>query len=181
MMIQALKSRLFKNSNLLQVLVLAISALTFTACEKDETERFYFDAEAQKVKDEGIIRQYFRDNNVDTTAVVKSESGLYYLEVTEGEGEQIMAGDSVEAHYIGRFVNNLIFDSSYNRGRTSTFVVAEGNVIDGWVEGLQMMRVGGEGYLYVPSHLAYGVFGSQNGSIPSNSVLVFNIEILNKK
>lgn len=188
MTLLTLKNKLLKGSSLLQTLLLVVTTLSFTACAEDETERFFFDEEAQKVKDEEAIRKYFRENAVDTTAVVRTQSGLYYLEVTEGEGEEIQEGDTVVAHYIGRYVNNLIFDSSYNRGDASSFVIQESSVengvakqgvIKGWVEGLQLMRVGGEGFLYIPSHLAYGPYG--NSSVPASAVLVFEINVLSKK
>lgn len=179
MTFQTLKNQLFKSSTLFQLLFLFVAVTTFTSCAEDEAEQFYFDVEAQKEKDEQTIRQYFRDNDVDTTVVERTESGLYYLEVTEGEGEQLELGDTVTVHYIGRYTNNLKFDSSYDRGKAYTFLLEDGQVIDGWVEGLQKMRVGGEGYLYIPSYLAYGLYGG--GSVPPNSVLIFNIEVLSKK
>ena len=182
MILQALTTRFFKGIGLFQCLLLVITVVSFTSCAEDEREQFYFDAVAQKEKDEKAIRQYFRDNNVDTTAVERSETGLYYLEVTEGTGEQVQLKDTVTVHYIGRFTNNLKFDSSYDRGRPATFIVrpttlTEEGVIDGWVEGLQKMRIGGEGFLYIPSHLAYGPY-SRN--VPPNSVLVFNVEVKSK-
>lgn len=177
MTLQALKNRFLKGNGLFQSLLLVVTMLAFTSCE-EETEQFYFDKEAQKAKDEATIRKYFRDNNVDTTAVERSESGLYYLEVTEGTGEQIKLGDMVSVHYIGTYTNNLKFDSSYDRGRLFTFLVQNGEVIDGWLEGIQKMRVGGETFLYIPSHLAYGPF-SQN--VPPNAVLIFNIEVKSKQ
>ena len=188
MTLLTLKNKFLKGNGLLQSLLLVVTILSFTSCAEDETERFFFDAEAQKVKDEEAIRKYFRDNDVDTTAVVRTQSGLYYLEVSEGEGEEIQEGNTIEVHYIGRYTNNLIFDSSYNRGKSFVFDVQESSVengvskpgvIKGWVEGLQLMKVGGEGFLYVPSHLAYGPYG--NGSVPPSAVLVFNIEVLSKK
>ncbi|NDK56054.1 FKBP-type peptidyl-prolyl cis-trans isomerase [Pontibacter fetidus] len=180
MTLQALKNQFLKGSSLLQLLFLAVAVFTFSSCEKDNTDMFFFDAEAQKVKDEAIIRQYFRDNDVDTTVVERTASGLYFLEVTEGEGEQVELGDTVSVHYIGRFTNNSKFDSSYDRGKLFTFVVEEEQVIDGWLEGVQKMRVGGEAFLYIPSHLAYGRYGSQP-SVPPNTVLVFDIEVKAKK
>lgn len=188
--LQALTKSFFKSNVLLQRLFLVLTVVSLASCAKDQDDPFYFDVEAQKVKDEETIRKYFRENDVDTTAVQRTESGLYYLEVVEGEGEQIAEGDTIEAHYIGRFTNNLIFDSSYNRGRSASFIVRESKVengvaqqgvIDGWVEGLQKTNVGGEIILYIPSHLAYGPFGNMNGNIPSNAVLVFNVEVLSKK
>ena len=179
MTLQALKSQFLKGSSLFQLLFLAVTVFAFSSCAKDETDQFFFDPEAQKVKDEEIIRQYFRDNDVDTTAVERTASGLYFLEVIEGEGEQVELGDTVSVHYIGRFTDNSKFDSSYDKGKLFNFVVKDEQVIDGWVEGVQKMRVGGEAFLYIPSHLAYGRFG--RGSIPPNAVLVFNIEVKAKR
>lgn len=183
MTLLTLKNKILKGNGLLQSLLLAVIMFSFTSCAEDETDRFFFDEAAQKVKDEEAIRKYFRDNDVDTTAVVRTQSGLYYLEETKGEGEAIKQGDMIEAHYIGRYTNNLIFDSSYQRGDSFVFTVKESDqtsagVIKGWVEGLQLMRVGGEGFLYIPSHLAYGPFG--NGSVPPSAVLVFDIKVLRK-
>ncbi|MBB6611474.1 FKBP-type peptidyl-prolyl cis-trans isomerase [Pontibacter sp. Tf4] len=188
--LHALTKRFFKSNGLLQSLLLVFAVVSITSCAADENDDpFYFDVEAQKAKDEETIRKYFRDNNIDTTAVVRSpESGLYYLDVVVGEGEQVELNDTVTVQYIGKLVNNFIFDSTYDRGRPATFVVrksavvngvAQQGVIDGWVEGLQKMRVGGEAKLFIPSHLAYGPYGS--GSVPGNAVLIFNVEILSKK
>ncbi|MBC5774196.1 FKBP-type peptidyl-prolyl cis-trans isomerase [Pontibacter sp. KCTC 32443] len=177
MTVQALKQRFFKGSSLLQCLLLVITIVSLASCTADE-DPFYFDVEAQKVKDEAIIRQYFRDNNVDTTAVVRTESGLYYLKVSEGEGEEIDLGDSIQVHYIGKYTSNLKFDSSWDKADAFEFRVEDGNVIDGWVEGMQEMKVGGHYFLYVPSYLAYGPYGS--GNVPPNSVLIFDIDVLAK-
>ena len=174
--LHTLKNRFFKSTGLLQCLLLTITIVSLASCAK-ENDQFYFDAEAQKLKDEETIRKYFRDNNVDTTAVVRSNSGLYYLEVIKGEGAPIALNDSISVHYVGKYTTNYIFDSSYNRGKLFNFRVKEGNVINGWIEGIQNMRVGGEGMLYIPSHLAYGPYSS---SVPPNSVLIFDIEVKKK-
>ena len=181
--LHTLKNRFFKSTGLLQCLLLTITIISLASCAKED-DRFYFDAEAQKLKDEETIRKYFRDNNVDTTAVVRSNSGLYYLEVIKGEGAPIAFNDSISVHYVGKYTDNYIFDSSYNRGKLYNFRVkpgtlTEAGVIEGWVEGLQKMREGGEGLLFIPSHLAYGPYPSRGG-IPPNAVLVFDIEVKKK-
>lgn len=177
--LHTLTRRIFKSNNLLQSLLLIFAVASLASCAADKNDPFYFDVEAQKVRDEAAIRQYFRDNNIDTLAVERSESGLYYLNVIEGEGAKIEAGDSVSVHYVGKYLSNIIFDSSYSRAKLLNFVVEKNAVIDGMVEGIQKMNVGGEAILFIPSHLAYGPFGG--GSVPGNTVLIFNLEAISKK
>lgn len=168
-----------KSSNLLKVLLFVIVAVSFSACGDDSDNNFFFDAEAQKQIDEKVIRQYFRNNNVDTTAVERTSSGLYYLEIAPGTGAAIETGDLVEVMYIGKLTNGFKFDSSYDRGNAFTFTVGAQQVIKGWDEGLPLMKVGEEARLFIPSHLGYGLRGS--GSIPPNSVLIFDIKVNRKK
>ena len=106
--------------------------------------------------------------------VVKTESGLMYKVITEGTGAKPSATDSVVAHYRGTLLDGTEFDSSYSRGQPATFGVS--NLIPGWVEALQLMPAGSKWELYIPSSLAYGERG--NGSIPPNSTLVFELELL---
>jgi FKBP-type peptidyl-prolyl cis-trans isomerase len=157
--------------------------VSFSACKEQEFRNPYMQTpeqrEAQKQIDEQVIRKYFRDNNVDTTKVVRTNSGLYHLTVTEGEGNLIKAGQQVAVHYIGKNIFNQTFDSSYPRGNSFSFIVGAGQVIKGWDEGLQLMKVGERANLYIPSYLAYGFMGSS--SIPPNAVLIFEIDVLSAK
>jgi FKBP-type peptidyl-prolyl cis-trans isomerase len=173
-----------KKQKLSTLLVKALSffvvLISFSACKQENTNPYYItpeQIEAQKKFDEETIRKYFRANNVDTTQVVRTNSGLYYLQVKEGEGEKVKAGQQVKVHYIGKDIFGRKFDSSYDRGDGFTFVVGSGQVIQGWDEGLQLMKQGEAAFLYIPSYLGYGYRGSQ--SIAPNSVLVFEIDVLN--
>ncbi len=103
--------------------------------------------------------------------------GLQYLVVTEGTGATPGAGDTVTVNYRGTLVDGTEFDSSYKRGRPASFPV--GGVIRGWTEALQKMKVGSKWKLFIPAELAYGEAGQR--SIPPNSALIFEVELLDTK
>jgi FKBP-type peptidyl-prolyl cis-trans isomerase len=85
-------------------------------------------------------------------------------------------GDTVTVDYVGRLESGTQFDSSYDRGVPFTFTAGAGRVIPGWDQGVPGMRVGGTRRLTIPPNLGYGL--NQVGSIPPNSTLVFEIELL---
>jgi FKBP-type peptidyl-prolyl cis-trans isomerase FklB len=101
-------------------------------------------------------------------------SGLQYKVIREGTGKTPAAEDKVRTHYRGRLINGTEFDSSYKRNKPAEFAVK--GVIKGWTEALQLMKEGGKWELYIPSNLAYAERGRP--SIPPNSTLIFEIELL---
>jgi FKBP-type peptidyl-prolyl cis-trans isomerase len=103
--------------------------------------------------------------------------GLQYTVLTAGTGATPGATDTVTVNYRGTLLDGTEFDSSYKRGQPATFPV--GGVIKGWTEALQKMSVGSKWKLFVPSELAYGENGQR--SIPPNSVLIFEVELLDTK
>jgi FKBP-type peptidyl-prolyl cis-trans isomerase len=95
-----------------------------------------------------------------------------------GTGDGPKAGDNVKVHYTGKLLDGKVFDSSKNGGRPPIdFQVGVGMVIPGWEEGIMLMKKGGKRTLIIPSGLAYGAEGSP-GAIPANSVLLFDVELL---
>jgi FKBP-type peptidyl-prolyl cis-trans isomerase FklB len=94
--------------------------------------------------------------------------------IKEGTGQTPTADDKVKTHYRGTLINGTEFDSSYKRNKPAEFAVK--GVIKGWTEALQLMKEGGKWELYIPSNLAYGERGRP--SIPPNSALIFEIELL---
>lgn len=104
-------------------------------------------------------------------------SGLQYRVLREGSpgGASPAATEQCEVHYEGRLTDGSIFDSSYARGRSSSF--SPNRVIPGWTEALQLMRPGDKWELFVPPQLGYGARGSPP-RIPPNAVLIFKVELI---
>jgi FKBP-type peptidyl-prolyl cis-trans isomerase len=113
--------------------------------------------------------------NKEKEGVKSLKSGLQYKVIEPGDGESPTATDTVKVHYTGKLINGKTFDSSVARGEPATFRV--GQVIPGWQEGIQKMKVGAKWMLYIPSDLAYGANGSP-GAIGPHQVLVFEVELL---
>ena len=114
--------------------------------------------------------------NKERPGVVTLPSGLQYLVLKQGNGQQPKATDRVRCHYEGRLVDGTVFDSSIQRGEPAVFGV--GQVIQGWVEALQLMKEGDKWRLYIPYQLAYGEQGAGD-AIPPRAALVFDVELLN--
>jgi FKBP-type peptidyl-prolyl cis-trans isomerase FklB len=133
--------------------------------------------EAEKVvaslgSEEGVN---FLAENGKKKGVTTTASGLQYEVITKGDGAVPTAASTVKVHYHGMLLDGTVFDSSVDRNEPATFPV--GGVIKGWTEALQLMPVGSKWKLTIPAELAYGNQGTQG--IPANSVLVFDVELLN--
>ena len=115
--------------------------------------------------------------DADRSEVQTTESGLQYVIVREGEegGDTPGPRDQVTVMYDGRLVDGTVFDSSYERGSTSTFGVSQ--VISGWTEGLQLMSVGDEFVFYIPTELGYGDRPRPGGKIKPGDDLIFRVEL----
>lgn len=116
----------------------------------------------------------FLEKNKSAAGVKSTASGLQYVMEKEGTGATPKKEDVVKVHYKGTLTNGEQFDSSYDRGQPAEFPV--GGVIPGWTEALQLMKVGGKAKLFIPPELAYGPSGRPG--IPPNSVLVFDVELI---
>lgn len=106
----------------------------------------------------------------------KTESGLRYKITSHGSGKLAKHGDTVVMHYTGKFENGDIFDSSYNRNEPFTFPLGAGRVIKGWDEGVALLHEGDKATFVIPPELGYG--SMKRGSIPANSTLIFDVELL---
>lgn len=120
----------------------------------------------------------FLEENGKREGVITTESGLQYEVLKKAEGAKPTVEDVVTVHYTGSLTDGSVFDSSVERGAPIDLPV--GGVIQGWVEGLQLMNVGEKYKLYIPSDLAYGD-QSPSPLIPPSSVLVFELELLGIK
>ncbi len=103
---------------------------------------------------------------------------LVITDVVEGDGTQAAAGNVVVVHYVGvAHSSGEEFDASYNRGDPLTFQLGVGQVIQGWDQGVQGMKVGGRRQLHIPAHLAYGDRGA-GGVIKPGESLIFVVDLL---
>ncbi len=113
--------------------------------------------------------------------MVTTESGLQYEDTIVGTGAQAQAGQQVSVHYTGWLYNGgekgAKFDSSKDRNDPFGFGLGGGQVIKGWDEGVQGMKVGGTRMLVIPPQLGYGARGA-GGVIPPNATLMFEVELL---
>jgi FKBP-type peptidyl-prolyl cis-trans isomerase FklB len=130
-------------------------------------------AKAEKNKKAGIA---FLEANKSKPGVVTLPSGLQYQVITEGTGPIPTATNTVTTHYHGTLIDGTVFDSSVQRGQPASFPV--NGVIQGWVEALQLMKVGSKWRLFIPSNLAYGERGAPGGTIGPDAALIFEVELI---
>lgn len=133
----------------------------------------------EKAQEEGknnlAAADEFLDKNKNENPDVKeTPTGLQYRVLKEGEGNSPGKTDRVKVHYAGRLIDGTEFDSSIKREEPSSFGLNQ--VIKGWTEGLQLMKVGSKFEFFIHPKIAYGTRPKPN--IPSNSLLIFEVELL---
>lgn len=136
--------------------------------------RMQAEQEAAKAKNQAAADAFLAEN-AKKDGVKTTKSGLQYQVLAEGEGEHPKASDRVKVHYRGQLLDGTEFDSSYSRNAPTFFAV--GQVIPGWVEGLQLMKPGAKYRFWIPPQLAYGERGAGD-KIGPNEALVFDVELL---
>jgi FKBP-type peptidyl-prolyl cis-trans isomerase FklB len=142
--------------------------------EKQKAEAIKkLEEEFADVKSEGVE---FLEVNRSKENVQTTESGLQYIVLKEGSGDKPTADSKVKVHYHGTSIDGTVFDSSVDRGKPSEFFANQ--VIMGWTEGLQLMKVGSKFKFFVPQELAYGAFPRQGGPIKPFETLIFEVELL---
>ncbi len=129
-------------------------------------------AQGEKNRLEG---EKFLADNKKEEGVVTLPSGLQYKIITEGKGLSPKANETVVANYAGTLINGQEFDSSVKHGQPAEFPLT--NVIAGWTEALQLMKVGSKWKLFIPANLAWGDQGSGE-KIPPGSTVIFEVELL---
>lgn len=110
----------------------------------------------------------------------KTDSGLRYQFIQRGEGKKAENGKTVSVHYTGQLPDGKVFDSSYPRKKPIEFPLGQGNVIEGWDEGIALLQVGDKARFVIPAHLGYGSRGA-GGVIPPNATLIFDVELMDVK
>ena len=141
---------------------------------KQVVQDFFTELEANAGALNEELGKKFLEQNAQQECVKVTESGFQYLVLKEGNGVKPGPNDAVTVHYTGRLIDGTVFDSSVERGEPATFAV--GQVIPGWVEGLQLMSEGAAWRLFIPSNLAYGPHGT--GPIQPNSTLIFDVQLI---
>lgn len=140
-----------------------ILALALTGCSNKNKEETRCSTAAE---DDSTMQSYISTNGITAT---KHASGIYYQIIEPGSGATPTISSTVKATYTGKFTNNTTFDSG-----TASFPL--GNVIAGWQIGIPLIKQGGKIKLIIPQYLAYGCYDYRG--IPGNSVLVFDVELL---
>lgn len=110
---------------------------------------------------------------------VSTVPGLEIYDIEVGTGAEAKAGQTVTAHYVGVLADGTKFDSSLDRGQPFSFKLGGGQVISGWDKGIAGMKVGGVRRLVISPELGYG--NQPIGSIPANSTLIFEVQLLEAK
>lgn len=144
------------------ILLSLLSVIALVACKKKKISN-------QATEDEKIITDYISNHGLSATA---TGSGLYYVISSQGTGAQPNSGSTVTVKYKGYLKDQTVFDQNTAGGTFSL-----NGVIKGWQEGIPYFKKGGKGILLIPSALGYG--DKANGKIPANSVLIFDIELVN--
>lgn len=141
---------------------------------KQVVTEFFTRLEQQGAEENERLGKEYLADNAKREGVHVTASGLQYQIIKEGTGAKPGPNDVVTVHYTGRLIDGSVFDSSVERGEPATFAV--GQVIPGWVEGLQLMSEGAAWRLFIPSELAYGKHGT--GPIKPGSTLIFEVQLI---
>ena len=131
------------------------------------------------LKNSSIYVKTLDNNNMENSVLPTNTPTTEELKIEDlkvGQGPEVEKNDTITVHYSGTLTNGQKFDSSYDRNQPFETQIGVGQVIQGWDEGLLGMKVGGKRKLTIPPELGYG--NQDMGTIPPNSVLVFEIELL---
>ena len=142
---------------------------------KEMINNYFVKLQEEQVKLNKKAGEEFLRINKEKSEVITLPSGLQYEILKKGTGAKPKASDKVKCHYHGTLINGTVFDSSVQRGEPATFGVSQ--VIQGWVEALQLMEKGSKWRLFIPSDMAYGKRGAGD-IIGPDSTLIFEVELL---
>jgi len=162
-----MKKRLY-SSYLIRFLL--IGMVFITACDEEDPVTL----EERQEREDIIIQDFLDANNI--TNAQRTSTGLYHIPITEGTGASPVLADSATVDYTGRFLSGKRFDSTQLSDNTFSFIIGTNQVIEGWEEGILLMKAGGTSRFIIPSSLAYGTRG--NDGIPPNTILDFEIELI---
>ena len=154
-----------------------IALILFAGCLKnsddtDQPQQCTYDSCAVKAPATEIqaVQQYLTDSSLTAT---QHCSGLFYRIETEGTGDRPTPCSYITVKYNGKLTNGTVFDKSADGATYSNYLA---NLIRGWINGIPYLKKGGKIHLYIPPSLGYGA--QPTGSIPANSVLIFEVELV---
>ena len=147
------------------IFAVIICLIVFSSCKKTTVN--------QPELDDQLIQGYLFANNINA---IKSPTGLYYFMTVEGTGVSPTLASTVEVKYTGYLLDDTVFDQT---ATGKTFSSPLSGLITGWQIGIPLMKKGGKSTFFIPSALGYG--NQAIGPIPANSVLVFDIELIDVK
>jgi len=173
-LIQAIRNGLDSTNLLLDSKDIQKTIQTYFQKKQEENKKKEL-AKFEVYKKEGIA---FLEANKTQEGVKTTKSGLQYSVLKEGKGKKAKTTDRVKVHYHGTTVDGTVFDSSVDRGTPSEFGVTQ--VIKGWTEGLQLMKVGSKYKFFIPQELSYGA-NPRPGIIKPYMALIFEVELLEIK
>ena len=173
-LIQAIRNGLDSTNLLLDSKDIQKTIQTYFQKKQEENKKKEL-AKFEVYKKEGIA---FLEANKTQEGVKTTKSGLQYSVLKEGKGKKAKTTDRVKVHYHGTTVDGTVFDSSVDKGVPSEFGVTQ--VIKGWTEGLQLMKVGSKYKFFIPQELAYGQ-NPRPGIIKPYMALIFEVELLDIK
>jgi len=127
-----------------------------------------------------VVSEESEQEGEDQPNILTMDNGLQIEDVKVGEGAEVKVGDNITVHYVGALTDGTVFDSSRERGTPATFGLNPGGLIEGWIQGIPGMKVGGVRKLVIPSELGYGAAGA-GASIPPNATLLFEVELVDIK
>lgn len=133
-----------------------------------------FDEDAQLATDIALIEEFLADNALEADTLLPSEIRIIINE--PGEGDKASFGASVTVRYTGYLLDGTEFDTTEDGGGPFTFIVDGGVVVSGWDIAIKELAKGGNATVFLPSEQGYG--NRQFADIPANSVLIFNIQVL---
>jgi FKBP-type peptidyl-prolyl cis-trans isomerase FkpA len=153
-------------------LLLGIMAviMIFSGCSKDDECQYTDAAITVPASEITALETYLNTKGI--TNAVKDPRGFYYTIQTAGTGSTAGLCSQIYIYYTGTLTNDVVFDGTTNTPASFTL----GELIPGWVKGIPLIKAGGRIRLYLPPTLAYG--NQAVGSIPANSILIFDIELL---
>lgn len=147
--------------------------LSFLVLSSCDTEDVLTEDEQLRIDIE-LIEKFLAENNLE--AQVIEPSGIRYVIHQEGTGETAVFGNSVFTHFTGYFLDGTEFDTTEGTGRPTDFILGAGDVISGWDIGFRKFRKGTRATLLIPSQYGYGT--RRQGAIPPNSVVAFDVDVV---